>query len=602
MHLKKWTKLIAMLVLMIAVLLCAGACATAEVKVGRDGSGSATVVISKDAYATKEEAEAKVREILGGIDAKQSVESGRVKLKSFKEKEEGYVASISFKRLQYTSGIGNFGYTPSDEFLATLNKTTQIKDWAKGKLGTYQDYRDDIYKFAASNAEIAFRPVSVKTKTEMTAEEFIAPDGILSESSKGRVFTFFVADLEGLESVTFSFEGKIKVYGSKNAELVDSSTLRVKPIVVKSNVLSASGDEAATREVSCYAGYVYFTLSPSPVAIACGVIGGTLLVGFVVYGIVSGRFKRVFRGKTVKSVLTNYDLYLMMIPAIVLLVLFAYLPMAGTVMAFKNFKIDDGIWGSEWAGMGGFRNFVELFTKPTAGFGMLVRNTVLLALLKFVFGFLCAILLAVLFNYLKNGIFKKTVQTISYFPYFISWVTVSGLSYLFLATDGGLLNQMLAKIGVGAVNWYTSPQDWRGILTFTSLWKTVGYSTIVYLAAITAIDPCLYEAATIDGCGRRRQLLHITVPGMLPVIGIQVVFSLGNLVKDDFDQIYTMTRGSDALSSTKEVIGTIVYKSIGNASAYSSAAAMGILQGVVALILVLVSNRIIKKLGMDAAF
>ena len=105
--------------------------------------------------------------------------------------------------------------------------------------------------------------------------------------------------------------------------------------------------------------------------------------------------------------------------------------------------------------MGGFRNFVELFTKPTAGFGMLVRNTVLLALLKFVFGFLCAILLAVLFNYLKNGIFKKTVQTISYFPYFISWVTVSGLSYLFLATDGGLLNQMLAKIGVGAVNWYT---------------------------------------------------------------------------------------------------------------------------------------------------
>ena len=161
---------------------------------------------------------------------------------------------------------------------------------------------------------------------------------------------------------------------------------------------------------------------------------------------------------------------------------------------------------------------------------------------------------------------------------------------------------MLAKIGVGAVNWYTSPQYWRGILTFTSLWKTVGYSTIVYLAAITAIDPCLYEAATIDGCGRRRQLLHITVPGMLPVIGIQVVFSLGNLVKDDFDQIYTMTRGSDALSSTTEVIGTIVYKSIGNASAYSSAAAMGILQGVVALILVLVSNRIIKKLGMDAAF
>ena len=264
--------------------------------------------------------------------------------------------------------------------------------------------------------------------------------------------------------------------------------------------------------------------------------------------------------------------------------------------------------------MGGFKHFVDLVTKPSSDFGKLALNTVILAGLKFVFGFVCAIVLAVLFSYLRDGIFKKTVQTISYFPYFISWVVVYSIVYLLLATatgspsdpstfaDQGILNKLIIKLGGTPIEWYSSPQYWRAILTFTAIWKTVGYSTIVYLAAITSINPSLYEAVAIDGGGRLKQLWYVTIPGLFPVLGVQVIFSLGNLVRDDFDQIYTLTNGSAALSETTEVIGTIVYKSIGSPSAYSDAAAMGLMQGLVALALVLSSNKLLKKLGVDGVF
>ena len=293
----------------------------------------------------------------------------------------------------------------------------------------------------------------------------------------------------------------------------------------------------------------------------------------------------------------------MMLPAVGMLIIFSYASMTGIVLAFKDFSIDDGIFGSEWAGMLGFKNFYDVLTTPGTSFGMLARNTVILAGLKFIFGFLCAILLAILFSYLKNNWFKKSVQTISYFPYFLSWVVVSGIAYLFLAADGGILNQLIALFGGDAVQWYSEPQYWRAILTFTSIWKTVGYSTIVYLAAMTAVDPALYEAATIDGAGRVNQLWHITLPGLFPVIGIQLIFSLGNLVRDDFDQIYTMTGGGNSyLIETTEVIGTVVFKAIGTVSAYATATAMGLMQSVVSLALVLSGNIIVKKMGMQGMF
>lgn len=592
------------LLAVLAVIVTAGGCAVAEVKIGRDGTGTATVTVTKEGRS-EEEVRASLDEVFDGVGF-ISGDVYRLKLKSLKDAGDTFVATVKFKRIQYTKGVGDFNYMKAADFYRDNNKLPLLRRWANGRWNPFHTYKDEVIVFdngTIADPTVSFRPKYAETGESVDLDDLDGEDGIIANAgNRDRVFTFFMAGLEGLESVTFRFDGKIKIYGGKNVELIDDSTIRVTPVEMKAKVSSSSvTGEARTENV--FLGYVLIKTNVSPLLICLAVAGGLIIAGGVAYGIISGFFKRMVKGRRFRLFKNNWDLYLMLAPAFILLAVFSYTPMFGVVLAFKDYRVADGIFGSEWTGLGGFRHFWELFTTPASSFGMLARNTVILALLKFVFGFVCAIGLAVLFNYLKNATFKKTVQTISYFPYFISWVVISGIAYLFLAKDGGILNKIIAFFGGQPVQWYAEPQYWRTILTFTSVWKTVGYSTIVYLAAITAIDPSLYEAAMIDGGGRWKQFVHITLPGLFPVIGLQMVFSLGNLVRDDFDQIYTMVGGANAaLSSTTEVIGTVVYKAISNASSYSSAAAMGLLQGAVALIIVLLSNRLVKRMGMSGAF
>ena len=492
------------------------------------------------------------------------------------------------------------------DFIKEMNKTSLVSNWEKGKYKNIQNYNEFIYNFNNQADESrAFSPVTADGE-KLTAKEFTAQDSPYAANDKGMIFTYYIVGFSNLESVTFRFNGKIGVVGGKNVELVGDNAVKVTPVQSVVNVTEIREGEdpvGVERSVDCFTGYVYFVESANLTLILCLSGAGLLLAALIAVGIWRGWFKKIWRGARCRFIRKNYGLYLMMLPALVMLIIFSYAPMTGIVLAFKDFSIDDGIFGSEWAGMLGFKNFYDVLTTPGTSFGMLARNTVILAGLKFIFGFLCAILLAILFSYLKNNWFKKSVQTISYFPYFLSWVVVSGIAYLFLAADGGILNQLIALFGGDAVQWYSEPQYWRAILTFTSIWKTVGYSTIVYLAAMTAVDPALYEAATIDGAGRVNQLWHITLPGLFPVIGIQLIFSLGNLVRDDFDQIYTMTGGGNSyLIETTEVIGTVVFKAIGTVSAYATATAMGLMQSVVSLALVLSGNIIVKKMGMQGMF
>lgn len=598
---KRFSALIVLVTLCLCVL-CLSGCATAQAEIGRDGSGTITLAIDKSDGTTEQDVRERMNDIFEGV-SEMSGDEYRLKLKSLKERADGFVVKISFKRIQYTKGLGDFDYMKSRDFLAEENKIAQVTNWARGRFKRYQSYSGDLYIFdgeTLGNPQYAFRPTLVSTGETVSTDDFLASGGVM-DRKKGQIFSFFMADFAGLQSITFSFAGKITAYGSKNIEQVDKNTVRVYPTNISAVVTTL--ESAERKDVSCFAGYVVFDMGMNKILLGCLIGGGALLGGFVIYGFVSGLFKRIHRSRKARLLRKNYSLYLMMLPAIALLILFSYLPMGGVVMAFKNFRINDGIYGSEWAAFGGFKNFVDLFVNPASDFLKLAKNTVILAVLKFIFGFVCSIGLAILFSYLANGIFKKTVQTISYFPYFISWVVVYNIAYLFLASDGGIFNRIIERFGGTGITWYSSPQYWRSILTISSIWKTVGYSTIVYLAGMTAIDPGLYEAAKIDGAGRCKQLWHITLPGLFPVIGIQIIFSLGNLVKDDFDQIYTMVGGNNAaLSETTDVIGTIVFKSIGSVSAYSSAAAMSLLQSTVALVIVLFSNKLIKKLNMEGIF
>lgn len=331
--------------------------------------------------------------------------------------------------------------------------------------------------------------------------------------------------------------------------------------------------------------------------IALGVIL-LLLAGGTAAGVLTGAFRkwllRLRESGWFRTVTHNYSLYLMILPAVVLLAVFCYAPMVGLIVAFKDYTVEGGIFGSEWVG---FKHFVTAFTNEGSGFWGLFRNTVVLAVLKFIFGFPASIILALMFNKLANGIFKKTVQTVSYLPYFVSWIVLSGMCYLLLATDGGVINNMLLKLGANPVKFYDSPQYWWGILTVTSVWKNVGWGTIVYLAALTAIDTDLYEAASIDGARAWDKLLHVTLPGMMPVIGIQLILNMGSLIRDDFDQIYAMVGGDNyALRDVTEVFSTLIFRQLqGGPSGYSPSTAIGFVQSIISLALVLVSNRIVRK-------
>ncbi len=619
---RRIAKIVAFVITVMLLTLCLCGCASVDVKVDRNGTGSATLTIAKAEGITEEAIRQKFEEISKGVKD-SSEDQERIKLKSIHQTDEAFIVKLSFKRINYVKGLGEFSYIKSADFVDEQNSVEKIsKEFANGIYKPISNYGDNKYKFnngTRPNKKVAFLPKDAISGETLDIDEFVAKDGMLAQNKNGMMFTFFIADFEAVESITFTFDGKIKAYGSVNAEIIDDNTIKITPVKQKGQHTyfeNATSTEPKTdeKDISVFAGYVYFELGFNKALLIVICVSCLILAGLIALGFTTGAFKKALKSKKFKIIVKNYDLYLMLIPAIILLVLFCYMPMTGVIMAFKNFKVTDGIWGSEWTDMGGFKHFVDLFTKSNADFPKLVRNTVILAGLKFVFGFVCAIVLAVLFSYLKDGLFKKSVQTISYFPYFISWVVVSSIVYLFLATatgspndpstfsDQGILNKLIIRLGGEPIQWYSSPQYWRTVLTFTAMWKTVGYSTIVYLAAITGINPSLYEAAAIDGAGRGKQLWHVTIPGLFPVLGIQIIFSLGNLVKDDFDQIYTLTNGSAALSETTEVIGTIVYKSVSNPNSYSAAAAMGLMQGLVALVLVLVSNKLVKKLGVDGVF
>ncbi len=615
------SKIKAILVMLLACLmmLFVGSCATAKIDIDRDGSGTATITIAKSESITENTIRDEMREIFEGVDRHSGFDN-RLMMESLTEAEEYYQVVISFERIHYTKGIGNYAYKDGTDVLTKdANIVNSLTQWGKGdyRLESYQAYDDSIYTLPKDES-LAFNPILLETGEEIlmspTDDEsaagypgFLDADGLLSQNKRGKLFTFLLADMEGLQSIEFSFQGDIIAYGGHGVEVVDESTVRITPITVSAQVTGTdeNGDPfSITKDVNCFIGCVYFELAPNAVWIWILAVVIVLLLAFIVLGICKGWFKKWFSSKGVKQFFKNYDLYLMMIPTLLLLLLFMYLPMSGIIMAFKNYRSEDGMFGSEWAAYGGFKNFYDIFTNPTIEFGSLIANTFILALLRFIFGFVCAVFLALLFSYLQEGAFKKTVQTISYFPYFISWLTVSAIAYLFLNSyeSGGLFNRIIVDwFGGESISWYDNPKYWRTILTFTYIWKTLGYSTIVYLAAITSINPALYEAARIDGAGRLGQLWNITIPGLLPVIGVQIIFSLGNLVKDDIDQIVSMTRSSPNLEETTKVLGVAIFNSIGNGGE-SSVTAMGLMQGIAALILVWASNAIVKKLGVDGAF
>ena len=284
----------------------------------------------------------------------------------------------------------------------------------------------------------------------------------------------------------------------------------------------------------------------------------------------------------------------MSLPLVLLKILFAYVPLVGWVMAFQNYKPARGLFDQEWVG---FDKFEFLFSD--AVFIRDIRNTLAMSLINLILGFVTAILLALLLNEIKNMAFKRTIQTISYMPHFLSWVIVAGIIQNVLSTDSGIVNDLLLKLGVidSSVNFLGEPNYFWGIVGASNVWKEVGWNTIIYLASMSSIDPALYEAAEMDGAGRFNKILHVTLPAIKGTFIILLIMNIGNILNAGFEVQYLL--GNGPIQDVSETIDIFVLKYGMQKNDYALGTAAGIFKSVISVVLVFGANWISGKLGED---
>ncbi len=290
------------------------------------------------------------------------------------------------------------------------------------------------------------------------------------------------------------------------------------------------------------------------------------------------------------------NLYLMVLPAALCVFVFVYLPLWGVFTAFYDYNPGLGFPGSPFVGL---KHFIRFFTD--SAFPMLIRNTIAISLLNIVFGTLTAILFAVLLNELVGIRFKKLVQTVSYLPHFVSFVVVSNIAYTVFST-GGVVNDLLVKLGVvqRPIVFFTIPKAFWFLVTGLNVWKEMGWSAIIYIAAIAGIDPSLYEAAMVDGAGRLRRIWNITMPGIMPTIVVLLILAVPDLLSAGFDASYLL--GNSMVSNFSEVLDTYVYRTGIREGQYSYAAAIGLTRQLVGLVLILMANGFSRKVSEYSLF
>lgn len=282
--------------------------------------------------------------------------------------------------------------------------------------------------------------------------------------------------------------------------------------------------------------------------------------------------------------------YLMMLPGLVYFALLKYAPMYGVLIAFKDFKIKKGIWGSPWVGLQNFRTF---FTSTYCS--RLIGNTLIISFTKLVLSSFMSVFFALLLNECTKRRFKRLVQTVSYMPHFLSWVIIYGIVYLFCSESAGYINRIVRMLTGSAIPIMNSNTYFRGLLYFTELWKNTGYASIIYMSVIVGIDPGLYEAATIDGASRWQRIVHITLPAIRSTFIMLTIMNIGKIMNAGFDQIYVFY--SPQVYQTGDIIDTYVYRAGLEEMRYGLSTAVGLFKNVIGFTLVFTTNRIAQKWG-----
>ncbi|RED40857.1 sugar ABC transporter permease [Paenibacillus sp. VMFN-D1] len=294
--------------------------------------------------------------------------------------------------------------------------------------------------------------------------------------------------------------------------------------------------------------------------------------------------------ETLKHIRRDRELLLLFIPCILFYIIFRYGPLYGLIIAFKDYSVFSGVMGSDWVGL---KHFVKFFSNQD--FWMLFRNTLLLGFYTLIFGFPFPILLAILLNEVRTKWFKKSVQTLSYLPAFLSVVIISSMIIDFLSPTNGLLNQLLAAFGFEKKYFLVDPGWFRPIYVISEIWSTIGYESIIYLAAIAGINPTLYEAARVDGASRFHMIRHITIPGLMPTMLIMFILKTGSMIRIGYEKVLLLY--NPMTYNVADVFSTYVYRKGLLESNYSYAAAVGMFEALVAMTMLLGANAISRKIG-----
>ncbi len=295
-----------------------------------------------------------------------------------------------------------------------------------------------------------------------------------------------------------------------------------------------------------------------------------------------------------KTIKKDIWLYILLIPGLLHFIVFKYLPMWGILIAFQDYNVYLGFLKSPWVG---FQNFIDFFSNPD--FGKLFVNTLLVSFYNLLFGFPAPVIMALMLNEVRKQWYKRTIQTLVYIPHFISWVIIASLTYS-LFNSQGVVNKYILQMGGQAIPFLTSPKTFRTMVIGQTIWKETGFGTIIYLAALSGIDPQLYEAAIMDGANRFRQLWHITLPCIRSTVITLLILRLGHILDNGFDQIFLMSNSLNR--SVSEVFDVYVYTVGITRGAFSYSTAVGLFKSLIGIVLIYSSNKLAKKAGESGIF
>ena len=298
----------------------------------------------------------------------------------------------------------------------------------------------------------------------------------------------------------------------------------------------------------------------------------------------------------IEEVKRNKALFVMAAPAVILVLVMQYLPMAGLVLAFKNYRYDLGVFGSAW---NGFDNFSYLFSSGTGW--LITRNTILYNLLNLITSQILAVLIAIFITEMNGKVFKKISQSVIFLPYFISWVIVGVFVYNIFNYETGLLNSLLSTLGMEPVNMYSKPGVWPVIICIFNSWKWCGYNSVIYIAAITGVDSEIYEAASIDGATIFQRIRAITIPSIKPTIITMLLLQVGRILRGDFEMFYQIVGNNGQLYNATDVIDTYVFRSLLQNANIGMTAAASFYQSTLCFVIIVAVNAIVKRVDSDYA-